>query len=269
MIRVEAPAYIPFEPRTEALLALRQRLREALAALDAGPEQLLGARFFGPLPKGADVENALLYNVGDRAFARSATGGVRFEHDPARLAGGGVRYEYGAEAVDDGFRIWTPTRRLAEVCCRLDRVPTLARIWWALRDGADAITTEGTRAPGEPFGVRLLLRGPVAFARPSLVKVLIDGVVCALQSQTDRADAAFTAPLIAGALRADVDRVLEHLLDPRPSALGARARLVHRRGAGVQWSPDDDGCVAGELRLVPDPDWKLSGTAVAVVRASG
>jgi hypothetical protein len=269
VIVVEAPAYIPFEPRTDAARALRVELRERLTTLDIGQDQVLAARFFGPLPKGADVENALLYNIdtGGRVFSRSTATGLRFEHDPTSLPGGGVRYEYRAESAGAGFQVWAPNRLLAHVDCSLDTAPSLAGIWWALREGGIARFDDALREAAEPFAVILSVSGPVAFARPSLVKTVIDGVVCALQSQTDHHDADFTAPLIAAKLGVDGIQVREHLLDPHPSALGTRARLVHRRGSGVQWSPDDDGCVAGEMHLEPSDDWEISGAAVSLIRA--
>ena len=269
MISVEAPAYLPFEPRTETLRALRQHLRERLVTLEVGRDELLGARFFGPLPRGADVENALLYNVDTdgRVFARSTANGVRFEHDPTPLPGGGVRYEYGAEPVAAGFRVWAGNRLLVEVDCCLDKPPSLGGIWWALREGGLPGANEAPRRSREPFDLVLSLSGPVTFARPSLVKTVIDGVVCALQSQTDRQDADVTAPRLAGALGVDESLVRAHLLDPSPSALGTRPRLVHRRGTGVQWSPDDDACVAAEVHLAPSNEWAVCGAVVSVIRA--
>ena len=84
LIRVEAATYVPFEPRTDASRTLRGDLRARLRKLGAEDGEILGARFYGPLPRGADVENALLYNIDldGGAFATAARFGVRFEHDP-------------------------------------------------------------------------------------------------------------------------------------------------------------------------------------------
>src|ERR1035438_2467074 len=92
MILIDAPAYVPFEPRTDAQRALRAELRTKLKALKVGPGEILWAALAGPLPNGADVENALFYNLdGDRAFARSMDNGVSFELDPSPLQTG-IRY---------------------------------------------------------------------------------------------------------------------------------------------------------------------------------
>lgn len=260
-IRIEAPAYVPFEPKTDAL---RARLR-GLAASDG---EVLAARFHGPLPSGADVENALLYNVdmGGGSFAEAARFGVRFEHNPTPEASGGVRYQYGLEARTAGFTVWEPARPLATVEAPLDGPPSLAAIWWALHE-LGHIEVDATRGATEPFAISLRLGGPAQSAQPGLVKIVIDGVVCALQSQTDPAGADDLAPIIATSLRVDRERVRDHLLDASRSALGTRVQLAYPRAKGVQWAPDDDYCVAGEVLLEPAADWSLSASVFGLTRA--
>lgn len=265
-IQVEAQAYVPFEPRTDALRDLRSELRSRLRELAAQEDEVLGARFYGLLPRGVDVENALLYNIdtGGATFAAAARCGVRFEHDRSPLPSGGVRYEYDLEGRDAGLALWEASRTLATIEVELAEAPTLAGIWWALREQRQiAIDTSG-RGADEPFAVSLLVSGPARSARPELVKRLIDGVVCALQSQTDPEAADAAAPLIASALGVPSERVRAHLLDDSASILGTRARLVHQRSAGVQWAPDDDKCVAGEVLLSPSESWSISGRVLAV-----
>jgi hypothetical protein len=268
-ISVEAPDYVPFEPRTDASRVLRGDLRTRLRKLAARDGEVLSARFFGPLPRGADVENALLYNidVDGGAFAAAARFGVRFEHDPSPLLGGGVRYEYGVEPLAAGLGLWTPSRRLASVETGLETPPTLAAIWWALRERGRVEIGAPRRRPDERFAVSLRVAGPVQSARPALVKTLIDGVVCALQSQTDREEADAVAPLLSSVLPgAPKEQVRSHLVDESLSVLCARARLLHRRGKGVQWAPDDDYCVAGEVLLERAERWSFNGTVSVVTR---
>lgn len=71
MIVVEAPAYVPYEPKTPELDALKAELQRQLKELAVGPGEILWAAFAGQLPSRADVENALFYNLdGNGAFAR-------------------------------------------------------------------------------------------------------------------------------------------------------------------------------------------------------
>lgn len=71
MIVVEVPAYVPYEPQTQELHDLRTELQRKLKELKVGADEILWAAVAGRLPRGADVENALFYNLdGKGAFAR-------------------------------------------------------------------------------------------------------------------------------------------------------------------------------------------------------
>ena len=268
MILIDAPAYVPFQPRTDAQRALRAELRRNLKSLKVGPGEILWASFAGPLPPGADVENALFYNLdGGRAFADSMDNGVSFELDPSPLQTG-VRYRYEIAPADGEFRSWRAGRGLAALVAELHMPPTLASVWWALRSGPGSIRPAGdSRQPDEPFAVMLDVEGPERRLTPVLVKTILDGVVCGLQSQTDTASAAALAPRVAGPLDAPVAAVADALTRAGPSAIGVRTRLVHARGNGVQWTPDDDRCVAARLLFRPAERWRIAGTVtVAVAR---
>lgn len=80
MVSLEADRYVPFEPQTPELVALRAELRQAISALEAGPGEILRASLAGALPPGADVKNALFYNL-DGAAGISCS-----RHELVRLA---------------------------------------------------------------------------------------------------------------------------------------------------------------------------------------
>lgn len=260
-------AYVPFEPRTDAQRALRAELRRKLKRLKVGPGEILWAAFAGPLPNGADVENALFYNVdGGHAFAQSMDNGVSFELDPSPLHTG-VRYTYEIAPSDGEFRCWRAERPLAALVADLHIPPTLVSIWWALRSLPGSIRPAGhSRRLDERFAVILDVEGSERRLTPVLVKTILDGLVCGLQSQTDTSAAAALAPRIAGTLNAPVPAVAEALARAGPSALGVRTRLVHARGSGVQWAPDDDRCVAARLLYRRARHWRIAGT-VSVAEA--
>jgi hypothetical protein len=264
MIVVEAPAYVPYEPQTQELHDLRAELQRQLKELKVGADEIVWAAFAGRLPNGADVENALFYNLdGKGAFARSMDHGVCFELDPGPVEDG-VRYSYAVGPKEDGLRYWQAERHLAAVVAE-DTQPTLAPIWWALRSTPGAIQQAGeSRLPDEPFCLMLDVEGPAKRLTPVLVKGIVDGIVSGLQSQTDLAGAASAAPRIAEVLGAPVIAIQEALTDPAPSALGVRASLVRAWGARVQWAPDDDLCVAARLLFKPARRWTIAGTASVV-----
>jgi len=265
MIVVDALAYVPFEPRMREQRALRAELRGKLKDLKVSPEEILWAGFSGGLPNGADVENALFYNLDHgRAFAGLIDNGVSLEVDPTPLQGG-VRYQYASAPKAAGFRFWRVERELAALVAELDAPPMLASIWWVLRSVSGSIRPAGEfRRSHEPFAVMLEVEGPAQRLTPALVKVILDGVVCGLQSQTDDAGAATLAPRIAEALAVSAGAVEDALTHAAPSALGVRTRLVHARASNVQWAPDDDRCMAARLLFKPDDRWRITGTVTVV-----
>lgn len=263
MIEIDAPGYVPFEPRTTEQRALRAELRNKLRQLRAGPGEILHATFSGRLRSGTDVENALLYNLGGAGvFAGSMRNGVSFELDPEPHPAG-VRYTYTLAPEAQGFRHWHAARSLATLDVELDGPPTLATLWWALRSSPAATRLAGTRGPDEPYAVTLDVSGPAMRLAPPLIKVILDGVVCSLQSQTDPVDATL-ASLIAVQVDAPAEGIREALGDTRPSALGVRRRLVCTRSTGVQWLPDDHLCMAAKMLLRPNDRWHITGDVAAV-----
>ncbi len=162
MITVTAASYVPFEPRNDAQRTLRAELRQRLASLRASPGHVLFGSLAGPLPVGADVENALFYNLDASGVFSAMRNGAWFERDPTGPPAG-VRYEYDVARAEQEFRHWQQERHLATVAASLNaQPPTLASIWWALRSTPDAIAVAApSRAPGELFVIQLRVQGPV------------------------------------------------------------------------------------------------------------
>lgn len=192
--------------------------------------------------------------------------GVIFEVDPVPPPVG-VSYAYEVVPVESRFRHWQPDRPLASVSAELGVAkPTLASIWWSLRSTPGGIQpAPRPRVRGENFAVTLDVEGPAKSATPGLLKSIVDGIVCGLQSQSDLAGADALAPLIALSVRAPVAAVTAALTNATVSSIGVRERLVHARGDGVQWTPDDDRCVAARLLFRRAARWRLTGDVTAVV----
>ena len=261
MVSVTAPAYVPFQPRTPEKRALRSHLRKRIMGLRADPGEVLYASFAGALPRRADVENALFYNLDGARVFDAMRHGVSFEVDPTPLPAG-VRYEYRVEAAPSVLRHWRPARRVATVDALLGgTTPSLSAIWWALRSTAGAIRTSGEpRGRHEPFMVTLEVAGPGRGLRPGLLKTVLDGTICALQSEADASLAAAMAPLIAARLEAREESVRSALTDHAPSALRRKTRFVHAHGPGIKWEPDDDRCAAARVAFLRASAWRISGS---------
>jgi hypothetical protein len=144
-------------------------------------------------------------------------------------------------------------------------------VWFALAR-APIEVAHPSRDPTMPFTVRLEIRPPRG-VRPvvgALVKGVFDGAVAAFQAHTDRSSVAELAARVAHHLSAAPEEVEALLLNQDKAVLGLARRLLHVRGAGVQWAPADDLCVAGELLTGEgrSASWSLRGVIAEVEPAS-
>lgn len=266
-------SYIPYEPRDEGAERLRADLRARLGALEARPDQVLHCLFTGSKAVRTDIENVLLYNIDDTGacFQPAAFRGLVFEHstrkprpDPSGLDYA-CHYAYRLVPRDAPLAAWHTGATVA----RWDPVDLgtfrgdkkLAAIWWALSGSTVELGEE--RAAQKPFGVRLSLYPPqgVHPQTASLVKPLMDGVVCAFQAHRDRSTVDEVAERLAETLDAPAAEIAARLTSERRAVLGAVPRLLHPRGNGVQWAPADHLLVAGSLLIMPPEgqSWRLDG----------
>ncbi len=127
-----------------------------------------------------------------------------------------------------------------------------------------------TREPlarGKPFSVRLVLGAPSGqFASPELVKSVIDGTVAAFQAHRDHSTVGELSARLESQLGASAEMLAAALQDRTRAVLGIKDRLLYTRARGVQWSPDDEHCLAGEVLIEPVSGgrWTLAGIAEAI-----
>lgn len=272
-----ADDYIRFEHRPPWQEQLRDEIRSRCRQLEPSAGQVLHATFFGTKHPDADVENLVLYNID--SFRVAGGNGLRFEHGAAvPQAPGGAEYRFGYRyslAPRSGtFTDWQTGRTLASFdwtqLGSFSGEKKLEPVWLALARGQAKAATMA-RAPETPFAVKLQLRPPHGRrmrVNSDLVKATFDGVICAFQAHTDTKNLVRIAARIAAILEVDPAEIERLLLDKRQAILGAVPRLVHLHGAGVQWNPVDDWCVAGELLAAQPVDdlWAIKGEIVEISR---
>lgn len=241
---------LPFEPRGE-LLEFRTRLRVALAALHAGPGEVLHAVYTSQSDRFVDTENVLLYNVGAAAFRGSARSGLCFERrftrpdDPSTPGWAPTHHHsYAVTGPTDTSGSWRRVRRIA--WWPQTAVPTAALrspgpAWLAARH---ALRVDGDASAGSVFALTLRVGGRVAPA--SAVKPIFDGMIAALHAHDGTAKQEIVRRL-SGLLNLDQRETGELLSGVAP--LGVRT-LVRLRGDGLQWNPEDERCVVGCLMAV-------------------
>jgi hypothetical protein len=183
LVEAWADEYIPLSPMTRVSKRLQEELRRRLGALQRRPGTVLDAVFAGPLPRGGDVENYALYNIGGRLAAASSEG-LRFEHRPKAPPsrnGKTFRHAWRYQAVrpDTDFVSWREVRPIAR--WRQLSLPPLQAgkeagpVWYAVRHGD--VDGYEPRALDERFAVRLTLRSPESRYRSAAatIKGFLDG----------------------------------------------------------------------------------------------
>ncbi|MGO9972243.1 MAG: ADP-ribosylglycohydrolase family protein [Solirubrobacteraceae bacterium] len=272
LVEAWANDYVRFEHRPAWQEQLRAELRERVNRLEPAPGEVLHATFFGAKHSAADAENLLLYNIG--SFPKAARFGLRFELGATGPdAPDGSVYPYGyryeLRPRGDGFACWQERRTLASFdwvqLGAFAAEKKLEQVWLALAR-TDVVVAATARARGALFSVRLEIRparGRTA-APGALIKGIFDGVICAFQAQTDTSSLSELAARVASHVDATPEEIEKLLASEHKAVLGTVPRLLHAHGAGVQWAPADQDCVAGEL-TVSEPTsstWAIKGEIV-------
>ena len=246
---------LPFEPKGW-VKDLRAALRSELKVLTWSTGNVLHARFVSNDTRAFDVENVLLYNVGNGYFANTSQTGLRLErafaHPPAPpldLRGETLHYhQYRLAGLDSTFHHWKAGKRLAKWAAPLPSASqmTASSVWLTMKRGqaevekstSDDVTALMIRATvGVPPGVRTNAAG--------LIKPLFDGILASFHAH-DGSEVAKVSARLSEALDADSGEIEELLLDRDREVLGLR-RLLWPWGDTVQWNPADDRIVAAEL----------------------
>lgn len=279
-VRMWSNSYIPFGPVIKDQRDARDELKRRVRSLVATSDEILHASYAGPKPTNTDAENLVLYNVDDTVggcFQPSARHGLRFEMATASHGDApsgrpyACSYQYRLTSPDSSLSHWRVVRLLASFTAAdlglFSSTKRLEQVWLAIHH-ATVETARQPVAPSERFAVFLTLSHPDtnwAGANPLLVKAVVDGTVAAFQAHNDRASADEIAARLAVTTGQPASMVKQALLGDGRAVLGTDS-LVHLRGKGVQWTPADHLCVAGQIvgRQAPGTNWMLSGKIYAV-----
>ena len=262
--RVEAwsIARLTFEPR-DWLKDFRKCIRVSISQLRAQPYQVLHAIYGSTIKEPCDVENILLYNVGTSYFNEATRYGLRFERAyqiteacPSPLAGQALHYhDYFLTPTESSFRHWRQGRILARwhFDCSPGNIHSCAHIWYAMKTGQmDAVSD--CPSPLQQYGIRLNLSVPVETQvhLVDIVKPFFDGIISA-SHQHDGTEEPELSQRVARKLGVSACEISKLLQSQTATVLGKR-RVLHRHGNSVQWNPQDELCLAGELLMNNVPE---------------
>ena len=280
-VRLWSTRYIPFERLTPRQRAARDALQEGIRLLAPASGEILHATYAGYKPTGMDVENLVLYNIGNGCFRPGTKHGVRFE-----IGGGpwpespsgrpfGCYYSYRLVNLETDLSHWRPVRRLADFSGAdlglFSSAKRLEQVWLAIHRAKAQINGQpGTHTA--PFSVFLTLDYPLGrpmAATPELVKALIDGTVVSFQAHGNRSSVSELAARLGATTGQSSNLIAQTLLDDQRAVLGLTDNLLYLRGDGVQWNPSDHLCAAAQVLVRPalSTTWSLAGQIHAVEQA--
>ena len=274
---------LPFEPKGWKL-QFRNDLREALRRLSFVSGSNLVALYISPVEEYCDAENIMFYNVGAASFARLKCKSIRFERvfsqppttPMSRHIGWKHYLSYVLSKRAQGFTYWEPTRLLAKweqlPCGKITSSSKVESVWHRFKLGIGAGRVQrlvASEAIASNLGLEVTIHVPrgTRLNLTSVIKPVFDGIVAAFSRDEGGMDLA--TERLAAALGIDQEELTGLLEDETMAVLGSR-RLVHPRGRGVQWNPNDDLLVAGEFSFAddaPEGEWRLSGKLLEARKA--
>ena len=248
---IESDFYIPFEPNKSkpqirySILRMQKDLKAALNQLVVDDGEILFATYSeNDKSRFYDVENMLFYNVGTSAFSSCCKQQLAFMGDIERFAqkqptdiDERYHYAYRIVGVEELSALLSEKRVLAQ----WQGLPTdtgipqsAARYYSAIRKNSPDVYMQGTLQAGKPFGITVDITLPAECAPASVMKPVLDGLICAFHGEAEGVDAVLEK-LFGGSLtpvNQDCKRL--HLF-------GDRNYLSQYRGAkSFKWNPEDE-----------------------------
>jgi hypothetical protein len=246
-------------------------LKLALASMQMDPDEALSGVYCASEPSRCDVENRLFTNPGTSTFSPGTTS-IRWERGremprpPAGLAEAACVHYYRYQPAKH-FQLWQRDQvlvRWSEAVRPLAHDGSARPMWCALREAVLAGKVEQLGPPlleSQRYGLRIEVRAPRNGPRsaPAVSEALVDGALSALHTGASAEDVASVAEALGPKFpHLERGRILE-LLAVRPMPLTGSPFKVS--AAGVQFSPADEFCDAGEVTIFRDPRCKVVETS--------
>jgi hypothetical protein len=249
---------LPFEPKG-SMRTFRDELRGAIKQLEAADHEGLHATYSSLIKEFCDVENVLIYNVGSSAFRNLASRQLSFERSYGVTPVGQPHvYRYEVLPLAKPRSDVPIARWRAHDLSPLREGMKLTTLWWAIRGGQ--VTSSERLAFQESFDLEINVQGPRPVNLASIVKVIVDASVLALQLPSPEPVSDEVARRISGILEVTPAAIADALAGNDHGVIPSQGRLVGLRGKNsVHWYPADDGCESVTLGHTPAERWALSG----------
>ena len=260
----------PFEPQGWQQ-DFREDLRNGVKSLVAGPGDLLHALYQSPVHSRCDTENVLFYNIGAACFGDASRHAVRFErsfscspNSPVALSERPLHYlKYVVVPSDTPLKGCSSDAVMArwELQCADKKAFTkCATMWLAMKKTHPHVRIKPSASP-QTFGLRVKIGGPenAHLKLVPLMKPVFDGIISAFHQHDGSAEDEIIKRLSLE-LKVHSEKLAGMLRDDSCALLGKR-RLIWPYRNGVQWNPQDENCLVGELSAEygKQTNWTLTG----------
>ena len=261
-LRVDAwsTQYISFEPKEPWKKGFRQELFQAVNRLNGHKHKVLHSIYEFAGNNRSDIENVLFYNIDQTYFSALPLYGLRWERGfrlskpcPVTLIHPQHHhYTYLIIKQDHPFIHWRPGDVLARWWTTLPNSNLLQHptyLWHFLKSSSQPIlfTKPG---PIRNFGIRVFIDIPKQVNQRFLLsktKAIVDGLIATLNYH-DGTDEREICHRLAQRIGVDSHEIAK-LLRVQEGALFGRSRLIKLWRDTVQWNPQDDRCLVGEILI--------------------
>jgi hypothetical protein len=184
-IEIWSERRLPFEPGGW-LKEMRDKIRSIVRLLEDSHDLILKASYISGTEARFDVENVLIYNVGERYFTNSTHNGLilerLFSETPSRctLKTPYPNYQsYRMAPRGENFSYWQKKRVLSRwASIRCDDLKDASRVWYQMASGSRSMPAKPARSLMR-FGLGITIRHPHGsiLSAASIVKPVFDGII--------------------------------------------------------------------------------------------
>ena len=266
---VESDFYVPFEPKKsspqirEKVVELYNTLRESVKQLVVEEDEILFAAYSeSDKNRFYDVENMLFFNIGCSAFSNCCKHSLAFVGDEERFSG------LERTDVEDKYHYSYKVLKEKEIENMLldkkivaswDRVPidtkipqSATRYYATIRENLDCIDIQGRLEDKSLFGMVLDITLPTKVLPASVMKPLLDGLICAFHGEEGRAEQT---------LKMIFDNSMDLTISSKKLNLfGDREYVSQYRGENsYKWNPEDERLQFAWITVHTGKSAELSG----------
>ena len=252
---------------------MKEDISKALRTMSSSDKKELYASYTTVDNKFCDVENILLYNIGSGAFTNICVSAFCIERGYGNVPNPQMPHQYKYELVDTAdFVIHRPLKPFAEwkgnVLSANDiKVSNLkASFFWNYIKKSDVKVFDNEYTDNEKYGIEISIEAPHIINLTSIIKPLLDGVICAFHQQDEKIF--MTDKTLLKRLSNEIgekNSIKEYLLDNKFNIFG-KCDLVKSYRNGIKWNPADHLCDAIKLRTSPGKSWKIDGRIFSITK---